>query len=237
MAVRAVLRVRMTPYPPAKSYVKDLVMTWDAPRFTCDYSQPASYRFSMDSILLAKAAVRDFAEREWSPQARVLDLCAGAGVVGLEFAHLEPRAKNFDFVEIQTDYRPSFEENLVKAHALGLTARGHFMNHRELRAPEFAAAYDLVLCNPPYFDPGRGPLPPDALKARSRFFVDASFRDLLETLMFVMKAGAFAYVLTRDQKEHGDDRTRELTRALSGRAELVATEDLRGTSLQILRRL
>lgn len=211
--------------------------TWDAPRFTCDYSQPPSYRFSLDSILLAKAAVRDFADREWPKDARVLDLCAGAGVVGLEFAHLESRAKRFDFVEIQKDYRSYFEENLAKAKPLMLEARGHFMNHLELRTPEFAGAFDLVLSNPPYFEQGRGPLPPDALKARSRFFVDASFRDLLETLMFVMKPGGFAYVLTRDQKEHGDDRTRELTRVLSGRAELLKTEDLRGTSLQILRKL
>lgn len=211
--------------------------SWDAPRFTSDYSQPPSYRFSLDSILLAKAAVRDFQGRAWPREARVLDLCAGAGVVGLEFAHLETRAKHFDFVEIQNEYRPHFEQNLQKAQSLQIQARGHFTNHTAIRHSDFAGVFDLVLCNPPYFEPGHGPLPPDSLKARSRFFIDASFRDLLETLMFVMKPGGWAYVLTRDQKDHGDDRTRELTRILSGRAELHATEDLRGTSLQILRRL
>lgn len=212
---------------------------WDAPRFTCDYSQPVSYRFSLDSILLAKAAARDFRARPWAPEARVLDLCAGAGVVGLEFAFLEPRAKRFDFVEVQeSEYLPHFEANLEKAGPLGLEARWFGVNHTELaRAEEFRGLYDLVLCNPPYFEPDRGLIPPDPLKARSRFFIDASFGDLVESLMHLMKSGGLAYVLTRDQKDHGDDRTRELERGLAGRARLLRTEDLRGTCLQVLEKI
>lgn len=210
---------------------------WDAPRFTCEYRQPESYRFSLDSILLAKAAARDFRARPWPANAQVLDLCAGAGVVGLEFAHLETRAKNFDFVEIQGAYHPFFQANLAASRALDLNARWIEANYRDLGGTEMTERYDLVLCNPPYFEATRGRLPPDPLKARSRFFLDAGFSDLVTQICHVLKPGGRAYLLTRDQKDHGGNRAHEIHELIAGRARLEKTEDLRGTDLQILTKL
>lgn len=209
---------------------------WDSPKFTCDYSQPPEYRFSLDSILLAKAVVRDHGAREYPTDYRVLDLCAGAGIVGLELAHLQPGIKNVDFVEIQSSYRCYFEENIAKSAGLGLKTEWREMNYADLLNDSEAGKYDLIVTNPPYFEKEQGLVPPNELKARSRFFIDASFEKLIEAILHTLKPGGEAYLLTRDQKDHGKNRDEVLEKLIQGKAKILSSELLRSTTLTRLQK-
>ncbi|MBV2168118.1 MAG: hypothetical protein KUL82_05355 [Bdellovibrio sp.] len=54
------------------------------PHYTFHYSQPEEYRFSHDSVMLARKVferVSASAMENW----RGLDLCSGCGIVGLDF--------------------------------------------------------------------------------------------------------------------------------------------------------
>jgi tRNA1Val (adenine37-N6)-methyltransferase len=218
---------------------------WDAPKFTCDYSQPTDYHFSLDSILLAKAVVRDrqraavvrdTKNEPVLPNFRVLDLCAGAGIVGLEVAHLWPMVKIIDFVEIQSRYRKYFDENIQKSAALGVETRWREMNYADLLNAEDSEKYDLIVTNPPYFEKDQGLIPPNELKARSRFFLDSSFESLIEVILHTLKPQGEAYILTRDQKPHGQNRDKTLAKLIEGKAKIISAEILRSTTLTRLQK-
>lgn len=209
---------------------------WDAPKFTCDYSQPNDYHFSLDSILLAKAVTRDTKNEPVLPNFRVLDLCAGAGIVGLELAHLWTMVKTIDFVEIQSRYRKYFDENIQKSAALGLQTQWREMNYADLLNAEDSEKYDLIVTNPPYFEKDQGLIPPNELKARSRFFLDSSFESLIEIILHTLKPQGEAYILTRDQKPHGQNRDKTLAKLIEGKAKIISAEILRSTTLTRLQK-
>lgn len=167
--------------------------------YTFEYAQPESYRFSHDSVFLARETFereKDFVNNE----SEILDLCAGCGIVGLDFLfHLrkekdvEPR--RCDFLEVQGVYRAHFEENKRRLGAKCTVLdfhEGNFSNFENSRR------YDLILCNPPFFHPGRGKLSPDDFKNRCRFFLDASEMELWSSFARLLKPEGRAYVLSRE---------------------------------------
>jgi tRNA1Val (adenine37-N6)-methyltransferase len=79
--------------------------------FTYQYSQPSEYRFSMDSVEMAFRLGMESRERQLARPLRVLDLCAGCGVLGFEFHFFERRIEFVDFVEVQEEYLPHFAHN------------------------------------------------------------------------------------------------------------------------------
>ena len=52
--------------------------------FTFNYQQPNEYHFSHDSVFLARKAF-EYVQSNYTSYDQVLDLCAGCGVVGLDF--------------------------------------------------------------------------------------------------------------------------------------------------------
>lgn len=201
------------------------------------YSQPSEYRFSHDSIELAQRAaecVREFQKRGRS-SLRVLDLCAGCGVVGLEFLkettkHGEGLIEAVDFVEVQDIYRPHFTAN---ASWVGAPEKLSFrnLNYEEMLTGDQAEQYDLVVSNPPYFDRTQGNLPPSDFKARCRFFVDSDFTTMWRAIAHVLKPQGEALILVRDLRDHGVDRAAELDVVLAGLGEWRTLEPVRGTQL------
>lgn len=124
-------------------------------------SQPdTGFRFSVDALLLAAFAGNR------AVRGRVLDLGAGCGVVGLAVALNHP-----DFMLLSLDRNPDMLRHVHRnASRLGLGGRC-----LQLRAdvtepgglrPEVA---DVVVCNPPYRDPGSGRINPDEGRAGARF--------------------------------------------------------------------
>ena len=102
---------------------------------------PDAFRFGMDAVLLA-----DFAQVR--PRDRVCDLGTGTGILPLL---LYGRAQDIscDAVEIQPDaahraarsMRLNQLEDRIRVHCADLRAVRDFLPH---------AAFDLVICNPPY---------------------------------------------------------------------------------------
>jgi len=182
------------------------------------YAQPETYHFSHDSVFLARnvfEAVRD----ENLPYEAVLDMCAGCGIIGLDFSfhlanELGKKAKLLDFVEVQKVYEPFLTQNIQTLTSLFPDSPLFeilFENYEHLwKRPEVANRYDLVLCNPPYFRPGQGKMSPSDFKNRCRFFIDSGFIELLNSIHYCLKPGGSAFLLLQSLEDHNIDVLSEL---------------------------
>jgi tRNA1Val (adenine37-N6)-methyltransferase len=170
------------------------------PHFSLQYSQPEEYRFSHDSVFLARRVFEHMSEAPLRPM-RVLDLCSGCGIVGLDFLfHCRKERvevpEALDFLEVQSVYEEHFEKNV---QALGLIdTKLRFLNSNYTALIDKPAAYDLILCNPPYFLSNQGKLSPSEFKGRCRFFLDADPLSLFQAAAASLRRGGRAYVLIRD---------------------------------------
>lgn len=193
--------------------------------FTFSYSQPADYHFCWDSIIFP----RFIAERvRVSEQTKVLDLCAGCGVIGFELNHYLPALRHIDFVEIQESFKPHFEENCR------ITNRSYSflqMNYSQLLTPEFKSRYDLIVCNPPYFHASDGKLSPSEIKTRARFFVDSDFETLIKAITHSLKPNGEAYVLAKAGGTHGRNSISEIQNLVSNSARAESVAAIRGTDV------
>ena len=116
-----------------------------------------------------------------------MDLCAGCGVVGLEFfCHL--KNTNFiDFIEVQETYKPYFEKNLKLINPTATDFNFYLMNYNQMQTTHFENKYDLIISNPPYFFKGEGILSPSEFKNRCRFFMDSNLDELIKAILFIRR--------------------------------------------------
>lgn len=204
------------------------------PHFTFNYSQPGEYRFSHDSVFLARR-VFEIYKNTSVEKLRGLDLCSGCGVIGLDFLfhcynETQKSFREFDFLEVQDVYAEHFSTNVERLGSIPTELSFLNKNYSELHSEKFANTYDLILCNPPYFHQGQGKLSPSEFKNRCRFFLDSDFKSLLQGIAHALKPQGQAYVLLRDQKEHGWNSFEEAQKVLSD-MQLEKLEDIRGTDL------
>ncbi len=132
----------------------------------------------MDALLLAA-----FAGRE-QVRGRVLDLGTGCGVVGLGLALDHP-----DFFGIGLDLNPDMLRHAREnARRLGCAERFALLRADACApwglAPE---SMDLVLCNPPYRDPGRGRICPDEARTLARFERRAGLEDFVRAAAYLLR--------------------------------------------------
>ncbi len=106
-----------------------------------DYKQPDFYHFSEDSPRLAKVA----ASIE-GVHATVLDLCAGCGVVGIEYWNLKKRIDEIYFLERQSEYKDSLEQNIKQIS--NTSVQCSYQHFQEITLDR---KFDVILCNPPFF--------------------------------------------------------------------------------------
>ncbi len=144
-------------------------------------AQPArgrGYRVNVDAVLLGAFAAGALGEKRRARRAHAaFDLGAGVGAVGLTLLHLDA-AEHVTLLEIDPALAKLAREN---AKANGWSERIHVVRAdvTDVAAVPPGAA-DLVVCNPPYIEPGRGRAPA-AASARARsgplaVFLDAARR-------------------------------------------------------------
>ncbi len=205
------------------------------PHYTFEYSQPSEYHFSHDSVFLARRVFDYYREMNLMP-ARGLDLCAGCGIIGLDFlfhcqSELERKPQSFDFLEVQSVYANHFSENLHRSKIFNTNIQFLNENYDLLLGADRAQAYDLILCNPPYFYLGQGKLSPSEFKNRCRFFLDSDLKNLIAAIVNSLAPGGSAFILLRDQLEHGWSAKEEVQNLLSARFKMESLDDVRGTGL------
>jgi tRNA1(Val) A37 N6-methylase TrmN6 len=205
--------------------------------FTYQYAQPDAYHFSLDSIHLAEFVAQHLQAHIPLSTMRVLDLCAGCGVIGLELSWYLRDLQQIDFVEVQDIYTAYFHKNTALVNRPELALRWHLFNYDELLEKNWKDKYDLILSNPPYFHASQGMLSPSSFKNRCRFFLDSSFENFILALANSLAPHGQAYFLLRPLKQHGQDVFAEVQQLLNGTntsAKKIA--QIRGTDVILLKK-
>lgn len=148
------------------------------------------YRAAVDPVLLA-ASLRA------QPGMRLLDLGCGSGAVGLCVAARVPGVDVFG-LEAGADMAVLAEENYAAAGiAPARVVRG--------RLPDWPPglerqSFELVTANPPYLDPARHRLPPEAQRAAAHGLADTTLADWTATAACALRPGGlFAMVQRADR--------------------------------------
>ncbi len=141
--------------------------------------QPArGFRFGIDSVVLAGfSRVRD--------QERVLDLGTGSGILLLLLAAWH-HPGSLTGIERDPDLSELARRNFLQN---GLAERAEVLEgdlRREEVLPE--AAFDLVVCNPPYFPPRAGRAAPSAGRAEARHQITLSPGEVARAARRALKA-------------------------------------------------
>ena len=142
-------------------------------------AKKAGYRVNVDAFLLA-----DFAGAPKRVR-HAVDLGAGVGAVGLSLLHAD-RAERVTLVEIDDALVPLAARN-IEEH--GWIHRAEII-HSDVAKLRMTA--DLVVCNPPYVEPGRGRSPSPAV-ARARQGSLVSFLDCARRVMGRRARACFVY--------------------------------------------
>jgi tRNA1Val (adenine37-N6)-methyltransferase len=156
-----------------------------------DYSQPDFYRFNEDSIKLVK-----WIQTTGLKPRRILDLGAGSGIIGIELARvLNPQ--ELTLVELQGEFLPNLASNCQNFLPNSISHSIVISSFLDFTDPE---KFDLIVCNPPYYLPGKGELSKNPNRAMARSFVVDSWVILLRKVGELMTPGGKTFfVLKNDQ--------------------------------------
>lgn len=128
------------------------------------------YRFSSDAVLLSKFA-------SFKKGDKVIDLCAGSGIVGLHFYALHKDVKSVKEVEIQPELTDLCRRS-VEYNGLQSVFTVDNIPLQELPTGE-NGRYSLVLCNPPYKKAGSGETNPIKSVAIARHELTVTFPEIV----------------------------------------------------------
>jgi tRNA1(Val) A37 N6-methylase TrmN6 len=142
----------------------------------------------------------------------VLDLCAGCGVLGFELNFwLREKISSLTFVEVQKEYADHLQNNrrITQTEDKDVTVSN--VNFRDLPSLEnFRQAFDLIVCNPPYFREQTASLGKSTFRNRCHFLIEGSFAELCAAIFYSLAENGEAYVLLKDLTAQGVDQLAEL---------------------------
>lgn len=138
------------------------------------------YRFSIDAVLLAHFITL-------RPDARVLDIGGGCGVISLILAYRYPDIK-LTVLELQDDLVELIRGNINRNDALagGFEERIEVV-HGDLRTIDQhiqAGGFDWVVCNPPYRKSGSGRINPTSEQAVARHELQADLKAVIGACVY-----------------------------------------------------
>ncbi|MDA3863377.1 MAG: L-threonylcarbamoyladenylate synthase [Deltaproteobacteria bacterium] len=113
------------------------------------YQNESGYRFNQDSIFLA-----EFVEKNATGFKRVADIGAGTGVLGFSLLQYHPNLR-IDCIEIEEEAHRNHQKAVKKQK---LASCFNLINKDIASSKYFLPgnAYDLVIMNPPYYNPAEG---------------------------------------------------------------------------------
>ncbi len=153
-----------------------------------DYSQPEFYRFNQDSIELVRWILRKV-----TTATSILDLGAGSGVIGLELSRtLLPEC--LTLLELQDEFEPHLLAN-VEAFLPKCCNHQILIQNFSSFAP--TEKFELIVCNPPYYLPGRGELSSNPNRAQARSFIVDSWSILLKKIAACLSATGLGFIVLK----------------------------------------
>ena len=184
------------------------------------------YRHSMDTLLLAKFAAP-------RPTDRILDLGCGNGAIGLLLAHCYPYV-----TVVGLEIQPALARRALRGTQLnGLQDRVEILEGdlRRIEAVLPLAGFDLVICNPPYREVGRGRLNPDPETRQAKHELSATLPEVIAAIRhalapkgracLIYHASRLADLLTRLRAERLEPKVLRSVHSFPGAdAELVLVE-------------
>ncbi|MEY2986951.1 MAG: hypothetical protein RJB13_472 [Pseudomonadota bacterium] len=200
--------------------------------FTYHYSQPKEHRYSIDSIELCWKLGRIFNQRDSMSEIKLIDLCAGCGVMGFELAHWCRKIESVCFVEVQSEYEAYFSTNLSITGQPPGKFNFYGVNYNSLsQFPHLKNWADVLVCNPPYFRPESGSLGKSSFRNRCHYLLDASFAELSSAILYCMRPHAEAYLLLKNLDAQGIDQVAELKSNLGQAASAEKVGEVRGVDV------
>lgn len=143
-----------------------------------------AYKFTLDAIELAKFC-------NIKSKDRVLDLCAGCGVVGLYSYSIKP-FKNLFFCEIQQKMCNLIEKN-IKNNNLEEKCKIFCKDLKNLTTNDILKKVDVIICNPPYFKVNSSPINTEEEIAISRHEIKIDFEQIVCKVKELLKEGGKFY--------------------------------------------
>ncbi len=160
------------------------------------------YRFSIDAAILAFHAVPG------KPDARILDLGTGCGIMPLLAAFRYPDV-HITGVEIQAELaalaRNNVEENGFQSRIQ--VVEGDFLR---LRSDDIGSPVDMVITNPPYRQPHSGRINPQNQRALARHEIAVSLDGLIKAMRRFLSTGGRGWII------YPADRLAELMAGMQG---------------------
>lgn len=206
--------------------------------FTYHYQQPDEYHFCLESIYLAEFVATQMKSHPNLNTLRVLDLCAGCGVIGIELSWHLQALRHIDFIEVQDIYTDYFYQNIASVNRPELKCSWHLLNYDELHKKTWEEKFDLIISNPPYFLPDHGMLSPSDFKNRCRFYLDSSFQNYIRAIANSLTNNGKAYFLLRSLKHHGLDLFSDIQKILHDTCVTVTnSSNIRGTDIILLEKI
>ncbi len=135
------------------------------------------FRHSIDAILLADFAVP-------GPADRILDVGCGNGAIGLLLAHRCPHVRVVG-LEIQSDLAGRARRG-AQVNALQDRLEIVEGDLRRIEAVLPRAGFDLVVCNPPYRELGRGRVHPDLETRQAKHELSATLSDVVAAMRYAL---------------------------------------------------
>ena len=134
-------------------------------------------RHSMDALLLAQFVAP-------RPTDRVLDLGCGNGAIALMLAHRYPLLR-----VVGLEIQPALASRALRGAQLnGLHDRVEIVEGdlRRVEALLPPAGFDLVLCNPPYREVGRGRLSHDPETRQAKHEITATLQEVIAAMRYAL---------------------------------------------------
>jgi len=144
------------------------------------------YRFSLDAVLLHRFV-------KIKQNEKVIDLGTGCGILPLLLAQTT-KAHSFVGVEIQEGLAELARKNVVLNHFQPRVSILH-QDYRDLRQTFPAAAFDVVLSNPPYRKCRTGRMNPSAEKAIARHEIKGSLEEMISIASYLLPPRGRCYLI------------------------------------------